>query len=194
MIENIESLAIELLIHNGQECKKISCDFSIHADAVSGRFVVPFATNKLFGTLVHFKTKSAQPRQVGRLTNFVIKKHAVIYGNCQTESLRDFLLSSKEFNRRFVFEQTPGRLAHMMTPEDVRNLHIIMRRADYLITQPINKGFRGDDVFSTDSILTSARNDIRIFMMPNLFFTGYAPDSYCITYRKKFSSGANAYT
>lgn len=185
--DNVESLEVNIQIHNRMACETLSCEVeAIEGNVWTGRFTLPFDTSDLFGTLIHFKATTAQAKQVGRIKNFLIKKHVIAYGNCQTERLRDFLLSSKEFNRHFFFESTPGRLAHMMTPDDARKLHEIMHRVDYLITQPVNKSFRDDEVFSTDVLLEYVRGDARVFMMPNLFFTGYAPESYCVTYRKKF--------
>jgi tetratricopeptide (TPR) repeat protein len=184
---NITALDARIVIHNGQECRTLPCEIGPRqGDLLTGHFTLPFATANLFGTLIHFKAPAAQDRQIGRITNFRLKKHVAIYGNCQTENLRDFLETSEAFNRRFVFEVTPGRLAHMMTPDEARALHGVMHRVDYVITQPIDKSFRGDAVFGTETLLDHVRADARVFMMPNLFFTGYAPEAYCVTYRKKF--------
>jgi glycosyltransferase involved in cell wall biosynthesis len=186
LTHDIEDIQAEIIIHSYADCTKLAIKLEVSGSGeVHGSFVLPHDSAKLFGTLIGFKAIRCD-RGVGAITQFVLKRRFGIYGNCQTESLRDFLLSSKAFRRRYLFEETPGRLVHMMSEDQVKEFHKRIYRIDELITQPIGNNFRSSPEFSSEAILGKLRPDARVLMLPNLFFTGYAPDSYCVTFRKTF--------
>lgn len=188
-IRDIDSVEVTLVIHDYQARTSIPFELETpRAGEVHGTCVLSVDAAKLFGALIKFKARCSDPNRAGTITNFAIKRRFAIYGNCQTETLRDFLLSSNAFNRQHVFEETPGRLVHMMSEQDIQEFHDRLYRIDYLISQPIgdNFGGSGNRLFGTTAIVARLRRDAQVIMFPNLFFTGYAPDSYCVTYRKKF--------
>jgi tetratricopeptide (TPR) repeat protein len=187
LTRDIEMIEVEIIVHNYATCTKLAIELDItRAGEVHGSYVLPHDSAGLFGTLIKFKAECDEPDGVGTVTQFVIKRRFGIYGNCQTESLRDFLLASRSFCQRYLFEETPGRLVHMMNDQDVKAFHKKIYRIDHLITQPIGDTFAGNPEFGSNAIFQSLRPDAKVFMLPNLFFTGYAPDSYCVTFRKKF--------
>jgi len=187
LTRDIEAIEVEIIIHNYATCTKLAIELdSAQAGEVHGSYVLPYDSAGLFGTLVRFKAKCDDREGVGTVTQFVIKRRFGIYGNCQTESLRDFLLTSRSFCRKYLFEETPGRLVHMMNEQDIKEFHKKIYRIDHLITQPIGDKFGTSPEFGSDAIFRRLRPDARVLMLPNLFFTGYAPDSYCVTFRRKF--------
>jgi hypothetical protein len=186
LMHDIEQIEVEVIVNSFTACTKPGVKLEQFASGeVHGSFVLPDNSASLFGTLIGFKAKCSE-QGVGTITQFVIKRRFGIYGNCQTESLRDFLLSSDSFRRRYQFEETPGRLVHMMTEEDIREFHKRTYRVDWLITQPMSSTFGDSEYLGAEAILRRLRSDAKVLMLPNLFFTGYAPDSYCVSFRKKF--------
>jgi len=186
LTHDVKAIQAEIISHSYAACTKLAIKLEISgAGEVHGSYVLPDDAAGLFGTLIGFKATCGE-RGVGTITQFIIKQRFGIYGNCQTESLRDFLLSSNSFRRRYLFEETPGRLVHMMNEDDVKEFHKRIYRIDHLITQPIGNNFGNSQDFGSEAILGRLRPDAKVLMLPNLFFTGYAPDSYCVTYRKKF--------
>jgi len=187
LTRDIEEIEAEFLVHNYAACKTLPAKLEIpQAGEVHGSFVLSDDAAGLFGTLIRFKAKCKERGGAGTISQFAIKRRFGIYGNCQTESLRDFLLTSNAFRRKYLFEETPGRLVHMMSEQDAQDFRGLIYRLDHLITQPIAANFRGSQEFGSEAMLAQVRPDARVLMLPNMFFTGYAPDSYCVTYRKKF--------
>ena len=75
-----------------------------------------------------------------------------------------------------------------MTEQDVHEFHKRLYLVDHLVAQPIGDDFGGNrnGLYGTAGIMRRIRPDAQVLMIPNMFFTGYAPDAYCVTYRKKF--------
>jgi hypothetical protein len=184
--QNLHKIELEARVHTYSTCHRLSISPTRDpSGAVHGQFALPSDAARLFGVILGFKT-TCGGQGAGLISDFKIKKRFGIYGNCQMESLRDFLLTNQAFRREYVAEETPGRLVHMMSEEDARQFAKDIYRIDLLVTQPVNSGFRDSDAFGTDLMLASLRPEARAVVFPNMFFTGYAPDSYCVTYRKKF--------
>ena len=177
LMRDIEAIEAEIIIHNYADRTTLALELDIdEAGEVHGSFVLPYDAAGLFGTVIKFKAGCDDPEGVGTITQFIIKQRFGIYGNCQTESLRDFLLASRSFCRKYLFEETPGRLVHMMNEQDIKAFHEKIYRIDHLITQPIGDKFGSTPAFGSEAIFRRLRPDARVLMLPNLFFTGYAPD------------------
>jgi tetratricopeptide (TPR) repeat protein len=186
--KSVNALGIEVegVFHDGDRCETVAAQVRAGASGVwHGALKLPFDGGGRFGALIVFRPRCADPAVLARVSGFKVKKRFGFYGNCQTENVLDFLKSSDAFVRDWEVEPTPGRLAHMMSDDDIAAFHARAHRIDYLILQPISEGFRGER-FGAAAILARLRPEARVFMTPNMFVTAYAPDSYCVTYRKSF--------
>jgi hypothetical protein len=182
----ISTVLLKLIAHgfSSKEEQELLIEISANGDA-SATFTLPFDKKHLFGVLLCFNAKCNETG-IGTIKSFIFKKKMAIYGNCQIESLKEFLFASSGFSDRFEYIETPGGLVHLMTEENVQDFYRILPKIDFLIIQPIAADYRGSDSFGSAKILGLMSPEGRVFMMPNLFFTGYAPDVYCLTYRKQF--------
>ena len=73
-----------------------------------------------------------------------------------------------------------------MSEQDILKFHDQLYLVDHFVAQPIGDDFGGNRLYGTAAILKGLRSEAQVLMIPNLFFTGYAPDSYCVTFRKKW--------
>jgi tetratricopeptide (TPR) repeat protein len=184
--DNVAAMEVEGVFHDGDRSERVAAQVRKGANGLfHGSVITPFDGGGRFGTLIVFRSRCADASALGRVSGFRFKKRLGFYGNCQTENVIEFLESSDAFARDYEIERTPGRLAHIMSDDDIAAFHALLHRIDYLIVQPISDGFRGER-FGTAATLARLRAEARAFFVPNMFVTAYAPDSYCVTYRKKF--------
>ena len=108
LTRDVEGIEVEVIIHNYAGCTKPATKLDIsRSGEVHGSCVLPYDAAGLFGTLVKFKAKCGEWEGVGSITKFVIKRRFGTYGNCQTESLRDFCSPAGPFAESICLRKHP---------------------------------------------------------------------------------------
>lgn len=97
------------------------------------------------------------------------KKLFAVYGNCQSEPLKSFLLTSQEFSSRWESLEIPA--IHLMTNEQLDSFKNNLNKLSLVIYQNVKRG-----EFSTENILNSLPSHCCQISIPSLFFNGYNPE------------------
>ncbi|MGR8933322.1 MAG: WcbI family polysaccharide biosynthesis putative acetyltransferase [Gammaproteobacteria bacterium] len=142
--------------------------------------------DNIFENVIKIKATTKNEAAIGYVSDVRINKKFTIYGNCQLENIKDFLLSSIEFSGLYEYVPPPGRLVHMMKDEDVDQFYELLEDIDLIIVQPVNDEYNNSHKYGTARILDGLPKKTKIIMLPNLYFTGYAPDCHCVSYKKQF--------
>ena len=90
----------------------------------------------------------------------------LFYGNCQLGALSNTLKLSNE--QIYIPCWT-----NEMTEEEFT---AIIKKADIIITQPINNNYKDKFYFSTEYIIKTCKESTKIFIFPSLHFEFYYPD------------------
>ena len=112
-----------------------------------------------------------------------MKKKCIIYGNCQIEPLRQYLMSSSSFSKIYTMVEVPP--VHLCDREkglDETYLEEIYN-CDLFIYQKVSQAF--GPYLATDYIMSNLPNKCLCISFPVSYFTGYFP---------QFISGVKPYT
>jgi hypothetical protein len=102
-----------------------------------------------------------------------MKKMAII-GNCQTESLTNFLFSNNNFKN--IYEYIEVKPIYLMNENELNYFYTYtLIELDLIIIQPINEDFNGNIKYSTKTILNNTKNDCISILIPSLYFDFYHP-------------------
>lgn len=106
------------------------------------------------------------------------KKTVLIIGNCQTESIKRIMKSSKAFMQEFIILNIP--MIHMVTEEQVNVLKKckhIFANLNLCITQKISFNNAFSDFYSTENIKKIIGKDTKLVLIPTIFFDIYFPQT-----------------
>jgi hypothetical protein len=102
-----------------------------------------------------------------------MKKMAII-GNCQAESLTNFLFSNNNFKN--IYEYIEVKPIYLMNENELNYFYTYtLIELDLIIIQPINEDFNGNIKYSTKTILNNTKNDCISILIPSLYFDFYHP-------------------
>ena len=96
-----------------------------------------------------------------------------IYGNCQLECIKQFLLTNSIFSNQYTYIEM--KLVHMMEDTDIAGAYDILKDVDLVLIQPVNDNYKNNYKMSTSSVLAHIKQDCKVIMLPNLYFAGYFP-------------------
>ncbi len=97
-----------------------------------------------------------------------------IIGNCQTESLTNFLFSNNNFKN--IYEYIEVKPIYLMNENELNYFYTYtLIELDLIIIQPINEDFNGNIKYSTKTILNNTKNDCISILIPSLYFDFYHP-------------------
>lgn len=121
--------------------------------------------------------------------NLFNKKIAIIYGNCHTRIIKNYLKSSCKFSSIYEFYNYKPVYDFKFGSYLEES---ILRNCDLFIYQYISKEYR-DYKFSTDYILTQLSKDCKKINIPNLFGFGkmFFPQATSNLYNKAYKSDSN---
>ncbi|WP_129709822.1 WcbI family polysaccharide biosynthesis putative acetyltransferase [Priestia megaterium] len=102
-----------------------------------------------------------------------MKKICIVYGNCQTRPIREYLMSSKSFNAIYTIVNIPPvHLCNRKTGLDQQYLDTLSK-CDLFIYQPVSEAF--SYLLSSNYILSKLPDKCISIKFPISYFTGYHP-------------------
>jgi tetratricopeptide (TPR) repeat protein len=101
-----------------------------------------------------------------------MKKICIIYANCQTKLIGEYLNQSSVFNQEYQIHRFP---VHLLMEQKSTIPNELLQQAKLFIYQPV-KTTHGDR--ASDFILQQLPDDCRCISFPSLYFGGYFPQ-YC---------------
>jgi len=96
-----------------------------------------------------------------------------IYGNCQLECIKQFLLTNSIFLGQYEYLEM--KLVHMMEDTDILSAYDIIQNIDLLLIQPISDNYKNNYKLSTTSVLKHIKPTCLVIILPSLYFAGYFP-------------------
>ena len=98
----------------------------------------------------------------------------IIVGNCQSNTLSDFLLSNHTFNDNFTYIKIKN--IHSMDTVELDDLYQnILPTLDLIIIQPISDNYKNNNKYGTKSILSAVQKSCIKILFPSLYFDLYHP-------------------
>lgn len=116
---------------------------------------------------------------------FVVKKIVAI-GNCQLVPIVQNILSTPELTEKYTLFQ--GRSVHMISEEQVKNLHEHIAFCDLLICTHVNEGYRNGIGVDTNHLLSRAKKAEKIIIVPSIYWEGQTPE---LCYMKNLDGSNN---
>ena len=111
---------------------------------------------------------------ISELKRLSKKKVAVIYGNCQTNTLVNFLSKNLAFCEEFFIIKLPALFAY-----DDNNIKYLDENfwilCDLFISQRVHKNNRFNEKLATKRFSQYLSEDSKIVWIPNMYFKGYFP-------------------
>jgi tetratricopeptide (TPR) repeat protein len=101
-----------------------------------------------------------------------MKKKCIIFANCQSSLIAEYLSKSSHFSQEFVIQKYP---VHLLMERKSIIPPQILKQAKLFIFQPV-KNTHGN--LSSDFILQQLPDNCRCISFPSLYFGGYFPQ-YC---------------
>lgn len=103
------------------------------------------------------------------------KRLAMIYGNCQTDILKNMLLFCSEFKRNYTIITVPIVPAYKSYEqiESIVNSEVLWQEIDLFIYQKIKLDNRFSKMLSTEYLLPKLRNDCLKVSISSVYFRGY---------------------
>ena len=112
---------------------------------------------------------------ISRIKEQSKKQIAIIYGNCQTGKLQDFLLRNKIFAESYFVIKLPMVCQY----EDDKTLGYFQENfwslCDLLISQRISIDNRFNSILATQKLPLILAENVKIIWIPNVYFDGYFP-------------------
>ena len=101
------------------------------------------------------------------------KKVAIIFGNCQTEKLKNFLLNNKIFIEKYFVIQIPPVCNYLADKNIAYFQENFWSLCDLFISQRISNDNRFNPVLATQKIPLLLPEYAKIIWGPNVYFDGY---------------------
>jgi tetratricopeptide (TPR) repeat protein len=101
-------------------------------------------------------------------------KKCLLYGNCQTEPLKNFLASNVEFNS--IYQSVWVKRVHLMSVEHVPELEELITDIDLFIYQNVSDNYQGINQLSTNYLRSRLKPSCQAIAIPGAYFTGYNPE------------------
>ncbi|PKG98953.1 WcbI family polysaccharide biosynthesis putative acetyltransferase [Paraglaciecola sp. MB-3u-78] len=95
----------------------------------------------------------------------------VIVGNCQITYIGERLRQGLQQNSEIYIPKP----IHLISDEDIIELHEKVTECDCLVIQPIGDNYRGSVGLGTNFLKNILRNDAQSIVIPNLYFDGLFP-------------------
>ncbi len=112
-------------------------------------------------------------------------KKCLVYGNCQSMAIRDFLSKHPDF--RSFYDLLDIKPVHLLTQDDIETLEQTIAETDLFIHQPISDNYKGIPQLSTSYLKSQSKASCTIVSFPVAYFTAYNPE---ITYLKGKNNAA----
>ena len=103
------------------------------------------------------------------------KKVAIIYGNCQTRKLENFLMNNYTFAQKYLVVQIPMVCEYLNEERANLFLENFWSLCDLFISQRISKDNKFSLKVATQNLPARMSEDTKIIWIPNIYFDGYFP-------------------
>lgn len=102
-------------------------------------------------------------------------ERVVVVGNCQAKVLEMLLATNAAFASGFEFASFPA--VHEVPPEMIPQLHGAVARADVLVAQKVDVGYR-DGIGLGTATLAAMSGAHTVVRWPSVYWAGYFPDLF----------------
>lgn len=116
--------------------------------------------------------------------DFILKKmkknlnSVIVYGNCQADGIRRFLINNTEFIKKYMVITIPA-IWDVENLKEVINDNLLWKECNLLITQIIREDNSFGKEYSCESIIdklkVNKKDDYKIIKIMNMRFNGYFP-------------------
>ncbi|MBN2524985.1 MAG: hypothetical protein JXR76_01240 [Deltaproteobacteria bacterium] len=103
-----------------------------------------------------------------------MKKTFFVYANCQKNPLIKLFLAQPEFTKYFTVLAPDFPPIHVLRPNHLEQLHIILHDTDVFIYQPVVNY----DQFNTETLMSFLKTGCEKISIPSIWFDGYTPESF----------------
>ena len=114
-------------------------------------------------------------------------KKIVVIGNCQMVPIGNNIMSTPEITEKYTLFQ--GRSVHMITEQQVKDLHNHIALCDILVCTHVNEGYRNGIGVDTNHLISLAKKSEKIIIVPTIYWEGQTPELF---YMKNFDGSNNA--
>ena len=101
-------------------------------------------------------------------------KKCLIYGNCQTEYIKNRLIQNSDFSN--IYSQVFTKKVHRIKPEEIPDLEAMISEVDLFIHQPVSDNYRKMPSLGTNYLKSQLKPDCKVISFPVAYFTGYYPE------------------
>lgn len=114
-------------------------------------------------------------------------KKIVAIGNCQLVPIVKNIMSTPELTEKYILFQ--GRSVHMITEQEVKDLHNHIASCDILICTHVNEGYRNGIGVDTNHLIFLAKKAEKIIIIPSIYWEGQTPELF---YMKNIDGSNNS--